>query len=466
MTQISILNGIYVARGDWRTSYPRNLVPVPKSTVISVGFLRPADGIGPFATGPGTDRGGINWGGACYRVMGESLVSVDASGAVTTLGDVGPGGPVTLDYSFDCLAVWSGGRLYYWDHSTLVQVLDPDLGRVIDGRWIAGYFMSTDGTSLVVTELNDRMAVNPLKYGSAESDPDPVLAVDELRNEAYALGRYTIEVFDNVGGTGFPFARIAGAQIQKGIIGTHAYAEIAGTFAFVGGGRNEPAAVYLAGSGSATKISTSEIDQVLLGYSEAALAGVVVETKKDKGHEQLLIHLPDQCLVYDLAASLALKEPVWFTLASSLVGSGTYRARGLVRCYDRWIVGDPTSNQLGTLADDVATHYGASVGWEFATPIVYNEGRGAIFHELELVALPGRCPFGAQPTVWTSYTLDGETWSQERAAAAGGQGQRDKRIVWRGQGKMSHWRVQRFRGTSDAPLSVARLQARLESLNA
>lgn len=463
--QIPILSGIYASpNADFRTSLPRNLVPVPKQTGISQGYLRPADGLSLFGTGPGIDRGGFNWNGTCYRVMGTKLVSVSSAGAVTTLGDVGSGGQVTMDHSFDRLAIWSGGRLYYWNGATLTQVVDPDLGTVIDGRWIAGYFMSTDRTNLIVTELSDPTTVNPLKYGSAEADPDPILAVDELRNEAYALGRYTIEVFDNVGGDLFPFQRIEGAQVTRGVIGTHAYSQIAETFAFLGSGRNEAPAVYLMGPGQTVKLSTREIDEILSNYTETQLSLVVAETRVDKGHEHLLIHLPDQCLVYDVAASKVIGEPVWFTLTSSVVGLGTYRARSLVWCYDRWIAGDPTSSNLATLVDNIGTHYGDTVGWDFGTLVVYNGARGAIFHELELIGLPGRVALGKDPVIWTSYSLDGETFSQEHPTSAGKQGQRAKRIAWRRQGKMRNYRIQRFRGTSDSHMAIAALEAQLEPL--
>jgi hypothetical protein len=464
--QIPILSGIYADQAaDFRTSYPRNMIPVPKKTGISDGYLRPSDGLALFGTGPGTDRGGYNWNGVLYRVMGTKFCSVSAAGAVTVLGDVGGGGQVTMDNGFDRLAIWSGGRLYYWDGSTLAQVTDPDLGTVIDGRWIAGYYVSTDGEFLVVTELNDPFAVDPLKYGSVESDPDPILAVDELRNELYAMGRYTIEVFENVGGANFPFQRIEGAQVVRGILGTHAYAQFAQTFAFLGSAKNEAPAVYLMGAGGTDKLSTREIDEILLRYTEAQLATVVVEAKVDKGHNWLMVHLPDTCWVYDLAASQVVGEPVWFELNSAVVGLATYRARNLVWCYDTWVSGDPTSPNLGRFVDTASEHYGQTIGWDFGTMVLYNETRGAIVNELELVALPGRVALGANPVIWTSYSLDGETWSQERATPAGRQGQRLQRIAWRRLGKMRNYRMQRFRGTSDAHVSIARLEAELEALN-
>ncbi|MBQ5963145.1 packaged DNA stabilization protein [Massilia sp. ZL223] len=465
--QIPILNGVRTdERPDFRTSYPRNMMPVPKQQGISAGYLRPAEGIVLHGTGPGASRGGINWNGACYRVMGNNLVRVDASGSVTVLGAIGGTGPATLTYSFDRLAIAAGGKLYYWNESALQLVEDPDLGAVRTVLWVDGYFMTTDGSSIVVTDLADPASVNPLRYGSSEADPDPIKALFKARaGEVHAVNRYTIEVFNNVGGTLFPFARYEGAQINRGALGTHCAAMYLDRIAFLGGGRGEPPAIWLGANGGTEKLSTGEIDARLLGYSEDQLAGSVMEVRTSQNHQLLYLHLPDCTIVYDGAASAAMQEPVWFTVDSGLSAPTQYRARDFVWCYDRWLCGDPTGPMLGALDDKVSTHYDQVIGWEFGTSIIYNEGRGAIFHELELVALPGRVPLGADPVIWTSYSVDGETWSQERSCRAGRQGERTKRLVWLGQGSMRNWRIQRFRGTSDAHLAVARLEAKVEGLN-
>jgi len=464
--QIPILNGIYAdATPELRTSYPVNLVPVPKKSNISNGFLRPGDGIVANGSGPGIDRGGINWNGICYRVMGTKLVTVASNGTLTTLGDVG--GPVntlvTFDYSFDRLAIASGGRLYYWN-GVLTQVTDPDLGLVLDVVWVDGYFMTTDGTSLVVTELADPLAVNPLKYGSSEVDPDPVVALLKLRNEVYALNRNTIEVFDNVGGDFFPFQRIDGAQIQKGVIGTFGCCVFVETIAFLGSGRNEAPGIYIGANASASKLSTQEIDQLLMNYTEVQLATVKLEARNDKSHQHLYVHLPDRTIVYDAAASEALGEQVWFTLTTTVIGFSQYRARNLVWAYDKWLVGDPQSSNIGYLVQDIGTHWGEIVRWEFGTLIVYNEGNGAIFNRLELVALTGSVALGINPQISTSYSLDGLAWSQDRSITVGTIGNTAKRLAWFQQGHMRNWRIQRFRGDSQAHLSFARLEAQIEPL--
>lgn len=465
MAQIPILQGVFTdGVGDFRISYPVNLTPVPQDQGISKGYLRPADGIVSDGTGPGIDRGGINWNGVCYRVMGTSFVRVNADSTVTTIGDVGSGGTVTMDYSFDRLAIASGGRLYYWDGSTLSQVTDADLGTALDVLWVDGYFMTTDGTFLVVTELTNPDQIDPLKYGSSEIDPDPIKSILKLRNEVYALNRNTIEVFDNVGGTGFPFQRIEGAQMQKGVVGTHACAVYSDQIAFLGSGRNEAPSIYLGANAGTAKIATREIDILLTQYTEAELSAVVMEARVDKGLNHLWVHLPDRTLVFDGTSSQVLQQPVWFVLTSTLDGFSQYRARNLVYAYDRWICGDPQSSALGRLTDTLSSQYGTDVRWEFGTLITYNEGRGAIVHDLELVCLTGRVAFGLDPTVSTSYSLDGVTWSNPRPIKAGKQGDRAKRLLWMQQGNMRNWRIQRFQGDTQSFISLARLEARFEPL--
>jgi hypothetical protein len=459
---IPILSGIYTDAGnDYRVSYPVNLQPVAADTGIGDSYLRPCDGITALTTGPGDDRGGIQWKGDHYRVMGEYLCHITSFGMVSMVGNVGPGTRCTFDYSFDRLGITAGGNLYYWDKTTFTQVSDPDVGNVLDHIWIDGYFLFTDGEFLIVTELNDPESINPLKYGSSEVDPDPVKAVLKVRNEPYAVNRYTIEVYENTGGSGFPFQRISGGQITKGAIGTHAACVWNEAIAFVGGGRNEAVSVYLGANAQATKIATAEVDRVINGYTESQLSDVIVEARVDRDANLLLVHLPHETLCYDSIASQALQRPIWHVLTSG----DHYRARNLVRCHDRWYVGDTLTARVGYLDEATGLHWGDVVPWEFGTAVLYNGGPSAIIHRLELMGLTGRAPLGADPLVSTSYSHDGLTWSQDKTTAAGKQGERNARLCWLRQGLVRRWRVQRFRGTSDARVTVSRLDAEVESLN-
>lgn len=459
--QIPVMNGIYTDKvSDIRTSYPVNLVPVPKENGIANGYLRPAEGVELLADTDGLDRGGINWDGVQYRVIGVNLVRVSASGVVTTIGNVGGSGQCTFAYSFDYLAIASGGSLYLYNGSELKKITDSDIGNVIDVIWVDGYFMTTDGSYLIVTELNDPFAVNPLKYGSAEIDPDPVLAIEKVHNEVFAVGRYTIEVFDNVGGDLFPFQRIEGAMIPRGTLGTFTCCKMDGVLFFVGSGRSEQVAIYAAGSASSQKISTREIDQILSNYTESVLSKCLLESRVLDGHQWLYFHLPDQTIVYDLAASVASGSPVWFILKTN----GQYCVKNFVWCDDQWTAGHVSENKLGVMTDKVSDHFGTRVDWEFGTTIMYNQGFGALFHRIELVSLTGNIDFNKKPTISTQYSVDGETWSTEKFINAGGYANRAKRLVWLQQGRMLNWRIQRFKGNSDARISIIRLEAHIEPL--
>ena len=466
--KIPILSGIFSdGNSDYRTSYPINLVPVTKDTGVNDSYLRPAEGIELFASTNGIDRGAIVVRGVCYRVIGTKFCRVDRIGVITELGDVGGAGLVSLCQSFDNIGIASNGNLFLWNLHTLFlqQVTDVDLGVVITVNWLDGYFVTTDGEFIVVTDINDPLSVNPLKYGSSEVSPDPIIALPVLRNTLYAINRYSIEGFQNIGGQFFPFQRIDGAYIQRGCVGTLANCIYDEQIAFLGGGQNEPCAVWLGLNGSTTKISTHEIDLRIQKYPEIILSQVLIETRLERSHHWLYIHLPDETLVYDSQASQVMGAPVWFSLSSSITGVGTYNARNFIFAYDKWICGDPSTNRLGILSLETGGHWGKPVGWEVQTKIIYGDTNGAVFWELELMCLTGNVSPGSNPVVSTQYSNDqGVTWSVPRARIAGRNGVRERRINWLSNGSMNERRIERFTGNSDSHITINALEARIEVL--
>lgn len=471
MTQISILSGITADPGvDLKSSFPINLIPVPTESGVSAGYLRTAEGIvrfdKPSAAVTGRGRGGILWNGVLYWVIGSKLCSIDQNGAIIVIGEVGDNNlDVSFAYSFDRLAIASNQKLYYYNLLTLTQVTDIDLGIVIDVTWIDGYFVTTDGTSIVVTQLSDPFSVDPLKYGSSESDPDPILAVISLRQELYAFNRYTIEVFDDVGGTGFPFLRNPGAMIQKGPVGTHTCCIFDQVLAFMGSGKDEPCSIYLGSGGAATKIATREIEDIIGTYTEAQLALSVVNFRANRKHQNLYVHLPNHTLVYDAAATIVLQMPVWYILTSSIDLTGALQGRHFVYAYGQWLIDDRNLPRIGSMESDILTQYGEQVGWQFDTVLIYNESRGGILKELELVGTPGRADVGTDPCTFLSWTQDGVTWSDERLISLGKQGQRNKRIAYRPKVRFQNFMSLRYRGANAAIVSFMRLEALLEPLN-
>lgn len=460
--RVPLISGITTDEtAEFRTSYPVNLEIVPTNNKIAEAQFRAPSGAVPFATGPGVDRGGIIWNDVMHRVMGTKLVKIAPDGTVTVLGDVGGSGQATLDFGFDRLGIRSGDKLYYWNGTALTQVIDVDLGPVLDMMWIDGYFMTTDGTSIVVTELNDPTSVQPLKYGSAEEDPDMVTGLIKVRDEPYALGRYTIQVFRNIGGNGFPFAVQKGAGMPVGCVSPTAKCLFADSFAFVGSARNEAIGVYAAGSGSALRISTRWVDDELAKVADPA--AIVLENRSSRAERRLLVHLPDKTLVFLANASRLLSEPVWYVAQSGL--AERYRPRNAVVFGTKTIVGDVGSAALGELTDTVSTHFGEPVQWQFDAGPIFNDGKGFILASAELVGLPGRAPSGEEPTMFMSMTKDGETFSVERVHSMGGRGDRALRMIWRPRTRIPLWVGLRFRGFNAAMPGFAGLEIEALPLN-
>lgn len=458
MTQLSILSGIKAPRGvEFDRSFPVNLEPILVDTSISKGQLRLAPGAVSFATGPGVNRGGVNWRGLHYRVMGTKLCMISAQGDVTEIGDVGGTGRVKFAYSFDRLAIKSGTTLFYYNGATLFQVTDPDLGAVIDLEWTGGYFMTTDGTAIVVTELADPTAVDPLKYGSAENDPDSVTGVLKLRDEIYVFGRNTIETFQNVGGNGFPFRTITGAVLPYGCVSASAKCLMGDRFAFVGSAKEEALGVYIGGRGAIEKVSTKEIDDMLAAVS--APEYIELENRTSRDERRLLIHLPDRTLCYYLQASALVQQPVWTILQS---GQGdAYRLRDAVEVYSGQYVGDTASAAVGLLSYQEANHFGDQAQFQFEVGLVYNEGRGAQLHSVELIALTGRTV--GKTDLFMSVTTNGLNYSRELSLRYDGSTAR--RIAWRPHFEFRNYMGLRFRGLGNALTGFVRCEANLEPLS-
>lgn len=462
--QVPILSGIYTdEKSDFRTSYPRNMMPIPKFQGISDGYLRPSDGTISAINTSGLDRGGINWNGLHYRLLGTTLYKIASDGTLTSYGTISGADRVKFTYSFDRLGICADNKLYYLQGGTLTQVTDPDLGIALDVVWADGYFITTDGANIVVTELTDPTSVDPLKYGSSEVNPDPIVAIHKIRNEIYAVNRHTIEVFTNQGGSGFPYVRIDGAQITRGAISRNATVKFDDSVVFLGGRENEPIALWLGINGTSTKISTREVDQILALYTQDQLiADAVLEERIYDSHKLIYVHLSDKTLCCDLGASSELSKPIWFILTSGVNETGAYNSRNFTYVYDKWYCGHLTENKIGYLTNTTQKQWGQKVTWSFETVMLYNESKVGFISEIELVSLTGRAVLGDTPTIGTNHSQDGMQYSMERYTNAGMIGDRLKRIIWRRQGRILRNRIQKFFGDSDCFCSFARLEVQIE----
>lgn len=450
MPSIPLLGGMVANnQAEFVESVPLNLEPVAVDNKIASGQFRAPAGLIPHWTGPGDDRGGINWNGRQFRVMGTKLVEI----GVGIIGDVGPGGRVALDYGFDRLSIASNQKLFYYDDNGLTEVTDIDLGIVKDALWVDGYTMTTDGTFIVVTELSDPTAVNPLKYGTAEEDPDMITGLIKVRGEVYVLGRHTVELLQNVGGNGFPFGVVDGATIPYGCVSPSAKCHFAESFAFCGSARNEGLGIYVAGSGTAVKLSNRALDRALEQIADPTTIELEVWTFLDE--KRLLVHLNGETWVYVDGASRKAQERVWYRRTDC--------PRHAVEVNGTWYAA--LGSELGILSNDVSTILDDPVQWRFDTPFVYADAQAVILGSIELIGLPGRMPAGEEATAYFSYSTDGQMWSREFMIRLGAAGNRRKRMQWRPNIRIPNYATFRFRGYDRSMPGFTKIEADVEPLS-
>ena len=470
--QIPIFSGqVTDDTADWRDALPVNMQHVAKPVLGALGYLRSAPGLEFFGTGLGPDRGGVfnTLTNTHYRVSGRMVITVAANGDVAQMGEIPGAGPVVMPFSFQSQLFIANNQVYRIANNGSIMLLDdPDIGQIIDGTWIDGYFIFADTESnLVQTEILDETQVDVTNYGSSEIDPDPVRGVGVLYNRLLAFNANSIEFFFNAGDPNldFQFIRIPEQSIPIGIVGTHAKtrgSDIDGNqyYYILGGGRNEPVTFRITAQGTAPRIATREIDEILATYTASELAACVMETRRELDHDFMIAHLARHTLIYDLATSKAISQPAWTihrdgeNLPSCWI-HGVFDPR-----VNAWIYGDKVINRIGRLNHSVDTHYNNNVEQIFYTPAVPVEGRR--IQNLTIVPLPGRSPIATNPVLFVEATQDGLNYSQPRDMALGRRGQYKDRYNIRKLGYFKNWVSFRFRKFNDTPVSLAKLMIRVE----
>lgn len=157
--------------------------------------------------------------------------------------------------------------------------------------------------------------------------------------------------------------------------------------------------------GASAKISTREIDEILSGLSSSEQEGLVVEVRRDKSNDTLIIHTPNGALCYDAGATQAIGQPVWYKMNSGANTDDEYRGKFLVWCYNRWLVSDTQSGRVGHLDRATQSHWGDVVSWEFGTPVIYNGARGVLSTHLRLLGLLGQGILATRPRLAQNIAL-------------------------------------------------------------
>lgn len=452
-----------------------NWIPtVAESSALNTRMLAQPMGLKQVVdTGLGACRGGWQMDGVPYFVCGNSLVSIDNAGTITNHGTITGSGRVSIATNGRYLVVLvPNGVCHVYDKgtTTLSEVTDADFRLSDTVVFKDGYFVfsASDGSVFFNSALNDPFTYSGLDFGTAEISPDRITALHVNHNELFVCGSETIELHQNVGGADFPFQRIQGANIQKGVYAKFSLVEFDNTFCFIGGGLNEKAAIWkVTGSSSAQKISTDAIDKEIQSLNQEAIENAFSYTFSARGQFFAAFTLQDasksRTFVYNATASALLNQHIWFELQDGVTDS-RFRVQCVVQAYGRLYVGDSQGGIIGELDQDTLTYYGDEIFRQSTSQPFNQDGQPVFAGEFEATIEAGVTPLGAdEAVIRMDYSDNGRTFSNETQRGLGDVGEYGRRAVWRRQGRFPVSRTVRLTMTDPVKGNLIGLAATPEA---
>lgn len=388
-----------------------------------------------------------------YVVCGSTLYTTTDQVTWTNLGAINGTDSVSMASSgTEVFIATSAGSGYIVNIATNVrtQITDPDFPGSRFVTYIDGFFVfcTLADQKVWCTALLNGSSIDATSFASAESSPDPVVAVVANNGELWVFGTQTTEVWYNTGAAGFPFAPIQGARLTVGCISGLTVAKMDNTLFWFGQDANGRCFVYRANGYTPEKVSTTAIewqmqDLAIPGppfYAVAPEQEPYAFSYQMNGHLFYVLTIPggaSATWVYDVTTG------AWHNRTSQ--GGSRWLVRGcaiLSLTNSQYVlVGDLVKNVIyriasGVYADsDPADPVGATKSIEWtrswrALPTGANNLTRTAHHSLQLDCETG--VGSADLTISLRFSDDGgHTWStgQSRTATvAAGYGQR---LIWR-----------------------------------
>lgn len=365
------------------------------------------------------------------------------------------------------LMVLVGGKGYIVDESAIPifqEITDPDFNAVGTPEslvFIDSFFVvSTDEKKILKSAANDGLSWNALDFGSAESDPDAIAALHVYNNKLYALGAEEVsEEFQNQGLGGFPFVR-TGFFIDKGCYAPFSVIDTNNSFMWIGGSKNEGAAIWTLAGGGAQKVSTTAIDVSLQNFTLEEISQAFAYSYAKDGHYFVGFSLPSVTYEYNTTTGLWNERQSQITNAKKEVERIRFRANSIVNAYGRVLCGDSQDGRIGVIDVDTYSEYGSEIFREFSTSPLSEFSTPLSVSKVELTMDSGVGDFEIiDPEIRMSTSKDSKKFSDQLGRAIGRRGEFYKRCIWRKLGRFPRWAIFKFSMSDKVKPVVIKLEA-------
>ena len=390
-----------------------------------------------------------------YVVGGQALYSVSTAGALSYLGSVSSG-TTTL-----CSIVDNGVQLlivdgsYGWVYTlvtgsyfqsalnaagSLGKITDANFTSVLNGAISAAFI---DGYGVVARPNSRQAYVSELydfthwtntsslpTYFTKENNSDQLAAVDVLNGTVVMWGTQTIEFWQDVGTYPGPFSRINGATQTWGLAAVYSRAFLNNTMIFLGQNPQGGVQVMMLSGYVPQRVSTSDIENLLSGFSTVSDALALTYIVDGHPMYQLTFPAAGRSFLFDSLTN------IWYETQTGTALMARHFGNLGVAFNAQNYLSDATTGNLYLLSTLNYTDNGQPIKRVCASRHIHGDGNVLKISQLWLDLETGvglQAGQGSNPKIMMRVSKDGgRTFPIERWGALGAVGQYlAPRAIWR-----------------------------------
>lgn len=392
----------------------------------------------PAHTTPRVPRGMIDVDNFLLTVWGDKLEAISPTGLVATFSGspITGVGPVTMARNIRTLgtqvAIVTSAAVYLADPTALTVVVYPDplvnLGIVTSVDYYSGYFVfGADNGRIVASDLQNE-AIPDNSDDVATAAADPLLRVINAGDSVLACGSRTIEAWQDVGKTPFPFIR--SGVISVGILSRWG---IAG-----GPGRWERGILFVASDFTVRQLE---------GYTPRIISNEAV-SRDIYDYRFNANAIQAQVYVFDQQAIFSVSSPTWcweYNLTTGAwhrrtsYGLKSWRAYFARQFQNGWYVQDGLNDGVLEVTSDVYQEDGRPLVSVCESGGLKDFPVSVRIPSVELDFSPAPGGLGSDPSAEISWSHDGgATWANPLIRALGTQGRFSTKVAVHNLGRSTH----------------------------
>lgn len=364
-----------------------------------------------------------------FAVVGTAIYKIDANGVVTNIGEVLGDGRLGIDDNgFEmCIVNGAQGYIYTADSGVYEQITDPGFIATSTVAYQSRRFIfPQDGTSkFYLSGPYTGLVFDPTEFSAVTTNAGHVKSILADHGEVWLFGDKYINVWVYTGNeAAFPFSEIQGANIEKGVAAIHTPIKINNTLYWLAEDRQ----FYSATGYRPYLISPPPISRAIQNYD--VVEDAFTYAYSDKGHDFIVLTFPvaNETWVYD--ASIADPVMAWHQRRTGI--TGRHLANCYARAFNKHFVGDYRSGKVYEYVETAYTDNGEAIH-RIATSAPLHGDRKRVFCDRVEIDIESGVGLtlgqGVNPQAALIYSDDGgKTWSDEKYASLGKQGQYKARL--------------------------------------